>query len=142
MTVPQQWLSRTLLSYHGEGQWVSNYQKCGVICAPVQNKLCFLIFTPHSSFNSLAQLPHFYRSGNNQIHFPVVCTLPVFNLTCTTLHFYPPLFICICLRFTVMQIHQLNFVTSYGRRRGKPAWRWSLPVPDPPNRWSTLHCLY
>lgn len=32
--------------------------------------------------------------------------------------------------------------SSYGRRRGRPAWRWSLPASDPPNRWSTLRCLY
>lgn len=36
-----------------------------------------------------------------------------------------------------------NFIhTSCGRRRGRPVWRWSLPVPNPPNRWNTLHCLY
>ena len=74
--------------------------------------------------------------------FPVISTMSAFNLTHTHLHLYPPLFICICLYIIVMQICRLNFDTSYGRRRGKPAWQWSLPVPDPPNRWSTLRCLY
>lgn len=134
MTVPQQRLSRTLISYHGKGQWVSNYQKRVVICAPVQNNFGFLLFkTPYPSYHIFTDLKidkYIFLSA-------------VFNLTCTHLHFLnPPLFICICLCFTVMQIHQLNFVTSYGRRRGKPAWRWSLPGPDPPNRWSTLRCLY
>lgn len=48
----------------------------------------------------------------------------------------------VCLHFTVIQMHPLNCITSYGRHRGKPAWQWFLPVTDPPNRWNTLHCLY
>lgn len=55
---------------------------------------------------------------------------------------HPPLFNWVCQYFIVLQTHQLNSVTSYGRHRGKPVWRWFLPVPDPPNRWNTLHCLY
>lgn len=99
------------------------------VCLHRQGKLCLIVFQ-----KVLSLVTTFSQILKSLTHFPAVFfTSP--GLICIS-------FVCVSLGFIVMQMHQLYFVTSYGRRKGKPAGRWSPPAPDPPNRWSTLRCLY